>query len=165
MLPLTRSLLAIVLLFSVHGFAEGLKYENVPHFFDALPGGQPQGPCHGGVGIDKAGNIYVTTDTPRGILVFSSAGKFQRAFGPAKIHALEIREENGAEVIYAARPSAHEVIKLKFDGTQEWSIKYPEESAVCKDANGFNPCAVTVAPDCSIFVADVRMRRFNRGKL
>lgn len=154
MLPLIRSLLPIVLLFSAHGFAEGLKYENVPHFFDELPGGQPQGACHGGVAIDKAGNIYVTTDTPRGILVFSSEGKFQRAVGPTKIHALEIREENGAEVIYAARPSAHEVIKLKLDGTQEWSLKYPEESAVCKDANGFNPCAVTVAPDGSIFVAD-----------
>ena len=151
---ITHSLLAILSLVSIHAFAEGLKYEDIPNFFDKLPGGQPQGPCHGGVAIDNAGNIYVTTDTPRGILVYSPEGKFQRAFGPTKIHALEIREENGAEVIYAARPSAHEVIKLKFDGTQEWAIKYPEESGVCKDANGFNPCAVTLGPDGSIFVAD-----------
>ena len=94
--------------------------------------------------IDKAGNIYVTTDTPRGILVFTSAGKFLRSFGPPKIHGLEIRDENGTEVIYGARPSAHEVIKLKLDGTQEWSIKYPEESGACKDANGFNPCAQAI---------------------
>ena len=151
---ITHSLLAILSLVSFHAFADGLKYEDVPNFFDKLPSGQPQGPCHGGVAIDKTGNIYVTTDTPRGILVFSHEGKFQHAFGPTKIHALEIREENGAEVIYAARPSAHEVIKLKFDGTQEWAIKYPEESGVCKDANGFNPCAVTLGPDGSIFVAD-----------
>ena len=151
---ITQTLLAIISLLPIHAFGEGLKYENVPNFFDKLPGGQPQGACHGGVAIDKAGNIYVTTDTARGVLVFSSDGKFQRAFGPSKIHALEIREEDGAEVIYAARPSAHEVIKLKLDGTEEWSIKYPVESGVCKDANGFNPCAVTVGPDGALYVAD-----------
>ena len=151
---ITQTLLAIIALLPIHAVAEGLKYENVPNFFDKLPGGQPQGACHGGVAIDKAGNIYVTTDTARGVLVFSSDGKFQRAFGPSKIHALEIREEDGAEVIYAARPSAHEVIKLKLDGTEEWSVKYPVESGVCKDANGFNPCAVTVGPDGALYVAD-----------
>ena len=151
---ITQTLLAIISLIPIHAFAEGLKYENVPNFFDKLPGGQPQGACHGGVAIDKAGNIYVTTDTARGVLVFSPGGKFQRAFGPSKIHALEIREEDGAEVIYAARPSAHEVIKLKLDGTEEWSVKYPVESGVCKDANGFNPCAVTVGPDGALYVAD-----------
>ncbi len=150
----TQSLLAIVSLLSLRASAETLKYENVPNFFDKMPGGAAQGACHGGVAIDKAGNHYVTTDTPRGILVFSPDGKFLRACGPTKIHALEIREEGGAEVIYAARPTEHEVIKLKLDGTQEWAIKYPKESEVCKDENGFKPCAVTVGPDGSIFVAD-----------
>ena len=147
-------LLSCLSLFSAHAFAESLKYEHVPNHFDTMPGGQPQGACHGGVVIDKAGNVYVTTDTARGILVFSADGKFQRACGPSKIHALEIREENGEEFIYAARPSDNEVIKLKLDGTQEWSLKYPEESGLCKDATGFKPCAVTVGPDGSIFVAD-----------
>src|SRR3954468_17767548 len=101
-------LAGLLSLLSVPAFAEALKYENVPNYFDKEPGGQPQGACHGGVAIDKAGNVYVSTDTARGILVFSPDGKFQRACGPAKIHALEIREENGNEVIYAARPSAHE---------------------------------------------------------
>ena len=151
---LTQSLLAILSLLSLRAAAETLKYENVPNFFDKMPGDQAQGACHGGVAIDKAGNHYVTTDTPRGILVFSPDGKFLRACGPTKIHALEIREESGTEFIYAARPSAHEVIKLKLDGTQEWALKYPVESAVCKDESGFKPCAVTVGPDGSIFVAD-----------
>lgn len=147
-------LLGLLSLVSVPAFAEGLQYENVPNYFEPQPGGQPQGACHGGVAIDKAGNAYVSTDTARGILVFAPDGKLLRACGPASIHALEIREENGAEVIYAARPSAHEVIKLKLDGTQEWSIKYPEESGKCKDASGFKPCAVTVGPAGEIFVAD-----------
>lgn len=150
-LSLTLGLLALV---ATTTFAADAKYEVVPNFFETTPDNQPIGACHGGVVLDKAGNMYVTTDTARGILVFSPAGKFVRAFGPTKIHGLEIREENGAEVIYAARPSAHEVIKLKLDGTQEWALTFPAEAGIYKDAGKFNPCAVTVGPDGSIFVAD-----------
>ncbi len=134
--------------------AAELKFAITPNFFEANPGGQPLGPCHGGLVIDKAGNLYVTTDTPRGILIFSPDGKFVRSFGPGHVHGLEIREENGAEVIYAARPSAHEVIKLKMDGTQEWSIPFPPEAGIYKEAKNFNPCAVTVGPAGEIFIAD-----------
>ena len=134
--------------------AEQLKFKYVPDHFETAPGGQPIGACHGGAAIDKAGNIYVTTDTPRGILVYNAAGKFQRAFGPTRIHALEIRAENGTEYIYAARPSAHEVVKITLTGEQVWTITAPTDSGLFKDPNAFNPCAVTVAPDGSIFVAD-----------
>ena len=148
-----RTLLALTAL-ATSIFAADLKYSIVPNFFDAKPGDQPLGACHGGLVIDKAGNIYVTTDTKRGIAIFSSDGKFLRAVGPTRIHALEIREENGVEHIYAARPSDHEVVKLKLDGGQEWALHFPEEAGIYKEAKGFNPCAVTVAPDGSIFVAD-----------
>ncbi len=146
--------LAVLALWPAQAVAQTLNYSVVPGFFEAQPGQQALGPCHGGAAIDKAGNIYVTTDTPRGIVVYSPAGKFLRAVGPTRIHALEIREENGTEYIYAARPSEHEVVKLRLDGTKEWSIEYPAESGLFKDAKGFNPCAVTVAADGSIFVAD-----------
>lgn len=136
------------------GFAGELKYTIVPNFFDAKPDNIMLGPCHGGSVIDKAGNIYVTTDTKRGVVVFTPAGKFLRAFGPSGIHGLELREENGVEYIYGARPGGHEVIKIKLDGTQEWTIPFPPEAGIHKDAGGFKPCAVTVAPDGSIFVAD-----------
>ena len=148
-----RTLLALTAL-ATSIFAADLKYSIVPNFFDAKPGDQPLGACHGGLVIDKAGNIYVTTDTKRGIAIFSSDGKFLRAVGPTRIHALEIREENGEEHIYAARPSDHEVVKLKLDGGQEWALHFPEEAGIYKEAKGFNPCAVTIAPDGSIFVAD-----------
>jgi len=131
-----------------------LKYSIAPGFFELNPGGQPLGPCHGGAVIDKAGNIYVTTDTERGIVVFSPDGKFLRATGPTGIHGLELREEKGVEYIYGARPNNHEVIKLKLNGQREWAIEYPKETDIYKDANGFKPCAVTVAPDGSLFVAD-----------
>src|SRR5262245_43694006 len=134
--------------------AAELKYSLAPGYFEQNPGGQPLGPCHGGAAIDQAGNIYITTDTPRGIIVFAPDGKFLRTVGPTRIHALEIRQENGVEYIYAARPSDHEVVKLTLSGEIEWKIPYPPEAGLYKEGKGFNPCAVTVAPDGSIFVAD-----------
>jgi DNA-binding beta-propeller fold protein YncE len=151
---ITQTLLSLIAFVSITTFAAELKYSIAPNYFEQDPGQKPLGPCHGGVVIDKAGNIYVTTDTERGIVVYSSAGKFLRAIGPTRIHALEIREENGAEYIYAARPSDHEVVKLKMDGSVGWVIGAPDEAGLYKDGAGFNPCAVTVAPEGSIFVAD-----------
>ena len=147
------SLLGIALI-STAAFASGLKYSITPDFFEKNPDDKPLGPCHGGVVIDKTGNIYVTTDTPRGIVVFSAGGKFLRAVGPTRIHGLEIREENGVEYIYGARPADHEVVKLKLNGEQLWAIHFPQEAGIYKDEKGFNPCAVTVGPDGSIFIAD-----------
>ncbi|MBI4658198.1 MAG: 6-bladed beta-propeller [Verrucomicrobia bacterium] len=152
--PLKPTLLYLIALTSTLAQAGELKYSVVPNFFEEPPGGQPLGPCHGGTVLDKAGNIYVSTDTPRGILVFASNGKFLRSVGPTRIHGLEIREEKGVEYTYAARPTDHEVIKIKLNGELEWTIHYPQEAGLYSDANGFRPCAVTAAPDGSIFVAD-----------
>src|SRR5437667_12568812 len=121
-----------------------LKFSVATNFFEPNPGGQQLGPCHGGVVIDKAGNIYVSTDTERGIVVFSPAGKFLRAIGPTRIHGLEVREENGMEYLYCARHADHEVVKLKLDGEQVWAIRFPPEAGIYKEEDGFKPCAVTV---------------------
>src|SRR5438105_10694639 len=99
-----------------------LRFSVASGFFEENPGGKALGPCHGGLVIDKKGNIYVTTDTERGIVVFSPDGKFLRAVGPTLIHGLELRQEKGVEYIYAARPTEHEVLKLKLDGEREWTI-------------------------------------------
>lgn len=151
---ITQTLLGILALATGTAFAAELKFSITPGFFEQNPDNKPLGPCHGGVVMDKSGNIYVTTDTERGIVVFSPAGKFMRAVGPTRIHGLEVREENGTEYLYCARPSDHEVVKLKLDGGQVWAIRFPQEAGIYKDEKGFNPCAVTVAPDGSIFIAD-----------
>src|SRR6185295_13101601 len=126
---IAQSLLAIAALISTTAFAAEVKYSITPDFFEQTPGNKPLGPCHGGVVIDKAGNIYVTTDTERGVVVFSSAGKFLRAVGPPRIHGLELREENGTEYIYGARPNEHEVVKLNLSGEIVWTIGFPKASA------------------------------------
>ena len=146
--------LLVAILISTPAFAAEFKFTDTPNFFDQTPDGKPIGPCHGGTVIDKEGNIYITTDTERGILVFSHDGKFLRAFGPTRIHGLELRNEKGVEYIYGARPNDHEVLKLSLDGTIEWTIHYPKEAGIYTNANGFKPCAVTVGPNGSIYVAD-----------
>jgi DNA-binding beta-propeller fold protein YncE len=151
---ISQSLLAAFVLVSATAFAEELKFSITPDFFEQNPGGKPLGPCHGGAVIDKAGNIYITTDTDRGILVFSPEGRFVRAFGPTHIHGLQLISENGAEYIYGARPDKHEVLKLGLDGTVAWTIHYPADAGIYKNEDGFKPCAVTVGPDGSIYIAD-----------
>jgi len=151
---IATTLLGLIAIGLTTTFAGELKYAIAPNFFEPDPDHKPLGPCHGGLVLDRAGNIYVTTDTERGIVVFSPKGRFLRSFGPTRIHGLELRREKGVEYIYGARPSDHEVVKLKLDGERVWAIPFPPEAGLYKDANGFKPCAVTVAPDGSIFVAD-----------
>lgn len=151
---ITQTFLGLIALVVTTTYAADLKYSVVPHFFDENPDNKQLGPCHGGVTLDRAGNIYVSTDTERGIVVFNPAGKYLRAFGPTRIHGLELRKEKDGEYIYGARPADHEVVKVKLDGTVVWTLKYPQESGLYKEEKGFNPCAVTVGPDGSIFVAD-----------
>ena len=148
------TLLSLFTLASTLAPAAELKFAIAPKFFEENPGSQPLGPCHGGATIDQAGNIYITTDTERGIVVFSPKGKFLRAFGPTRVHGLELRKEKGVEYIYGARPADHEVLKLKLDGEKVWSIEYPKEAGIYKNADEFKPCALTVAADGSIFIAD-----------
>lgn len=147
-------LLGLLGLVSTRINADELKYSLTPNFFEQNPDNQPLGPCHGGAVIDKDGNVYVSTDTPRGIVVFSAEGKFLRAAGPTRVHAMQIREEDGTEYIYAARPADHEVLKLKLTGQTEWAIHFPKESGIYKDAEGFKPCALTLGPDGAIYIAD-----------
>ena len=89
--------------------------------FDTVPGwglrpdGQSAlGPTHGGVVVDKAGNIYVSAN--KGVVVFSPDGKVIKEYlGRARtrnIHDMKIREEGGDEFIYGARNNNAEGIKF-----------------------------------------------------
>jgi|ERR1043166_3687976 DNA-binding beta-propeller fold protein YncE len=153
---ITLSVVGVIALASSLVSGKELKFSLAPGFFAENPDGKALGPCHGGVVLDKKGNIYVTTDTERGIVVFSPSGKFLRAFGPTKIHGLELRAEKGTEYIYGARPTEHEVVKLKLDGTQEWAIGFPNDvpEYAGKEPKAFQPCALTVGPKGEVFIAD-----------
>ena len=114
------------------------------------------GPLHGGVGVDKKGSIYVSSDTPKGIWVFSPDGKVERTIAAdfPMIHGFCIHEENGEEFIYAAQHQHAQAVKLKLDGTLVMKLPTPPEPAVYLEPGKYKPTVVAVAPDGSIFVAD-----------
>ena len=128
-----------------------------------LPAGTTLGPTHGGVVIDQAGLIYVSSDGPAGILVFAPDGKFVRSLAPELngIHSLMLRREGGQEFIYAAHLKGHQVVKLTLDGAVVWMLGcptasglYPELKDFRPKASGDKPAAIVTAPDGRQFVAD-----------
>lgn len=129
--------------------------------FDTVPGwglrpdGQSAlGSTHGGVVVDKAGNVY--TSAKKGVVVFSPDGKVIRSYEGKKysdIHDLEIREEEGGEFIYGARNNNAEGIKFNaHSGEIVLKLPLPEEAGLGKIR--FNPTAITVAPNGDIFLSN-----------
>src|SRR3954471_16627918 len=81
-----------------------MTFDTVPGWGLAPDGKSAIGPCHGGVVVDKEGNIY--TSAHAGVFVFSPEGKVLRSFLGDKysdIHDMKIREEADGEFIYGAR--------------------------------------------------------------
>ncbi len=131
-----------------------MTFDTVPGWGLGPDGKSVIGPCHGGVVVDKDGNIY--TSAHAGVFVFSPDGKVLRSFLDDKysdIHDMKIREEADGEFIYGARNNAAEGIK--FDArTGEIVLKlpFPKESGL--DLKQFSPTAMTIAPNGDIFLSD-----------
>jgi len=131
-----------------------MTFNTVPGW-GLLPDGKSAlGSCHGGVVIDKDGNIY--TSAKKGVIVFSPDGKVIREFlgkDYSNIHDLEIRQEADSEFIYAARNSNAEGIKFDSKtGKIVLTLKFPKESGL--KLRRFNPTAITVGPNGDIFLSD-----------
>ncbi len=136
-----------------------MTFETVPGWGLDGNGKSVLGPTHGGVVVDKAGNIYTSANS--GVFVFSPTGKVVRKFlgkDYTNIHDVEIRQEGQDEFIYAARNNAREGIKFHaVTGDIVLRLPFPEESGLNKGKKAkfpFSPTAITVAPNGDIILSN-----------
>jgi hypothetical protein len=131
-----------------------MTFDTVPGWGLDEDGKSVIGSTHGGVVIDKAGNIY--TSAKLGVFVFSPDGKLIRRFVGdqySNIHDMEIRDESDGEFIYGARNANAEGIKFSAEtGDIVLKLPFPEESGL--KLKKFNPTAITVAPNGDIILSD-----------
>lgn len=134
--------------------AGAMTFDTVPGWGLDENGKSVLGPTHGGVVVDKAGNVYCSANM--GVFVFTPDGKLLRRFvGPdyTAYHDIEIRQEGDDEFIYAARNAAAEGIKIHAEtGDVVLRLPFPKESGL--KLKKFAPTAVTVAPNGDIILSD-----------
>jgi sugar lactone lactonase YvrE len=134
-----------------------VAFEWLPGWFQ-FPEGLSLGNTHGGIAFDRAGQVYVNTDTERAILVFGPDGRYQRSFGSAfagGLHGMVLVEEPDGEAIYAVHHAQHAILKLDLAGHLLWSRGAPLEApGIYADPSQFHPTAIAVAPGGDLYVAD-----------
>jgi hypothetical protein len=133
-------------------------YKSVPNWCQLPEGRQNLGATHGGVVVDKKGQIYFSMDGgDHGILVYGPDGKLVKGIGGKNllgIHGMCLNEENGEEFIYAAHLGKRRAVKLKLDGTEVWAIGHPAESGKYQNPNQYSPTGIAVAPNGDVYIAD-----------
>lgn len=131
-----------------------MTFDTVPGWALGADGKSVLGSTHGGVAVDKNGNIY--TSAHAGLFVFSPDGKIARKFlgdQYADMHDIKYRDEPEGEFIYAARNTKAEGLKLNaVTGEIVLRLPFPKESGL--DLKRFSPTAITVGPNGDIFLSD-----------
>lgn len=147
-------------------------YEVAPGW-GSLPSGTTFGGTHGAIAQDKAGHIYVSTQSTTGVLVYDRDGRLLRTIANnyPEVHSMVHAEEGGEEFFYATvqkgTPAENWLfVKFKTDGTVVQKITAPPEAGF-KKPNEWRLTAAVPAPDGSIFIAngygDSRIFRFDKN--
>ncbi len=100
-----------------------------------LPAGAVFGGTHGGIATDKAGHVYVSTQSATGILVYSPDGSLLKTIANQypEVHSMICVEENGIEYLYTTvqtgTPKENWLfVKMKTDGGVVQKITAPPEA-------------------------------------
>lgn len=145
-------------------------YKSVPGW-GALPAGTTFGGTHGGIAQDKAGHIYISTQSETGVLVYNSNGVLLKTIASQypEVHSIVYAQEDNEEFLYTTvqkgTPQENWLfVKMKTDGTVVMKITAPLEAGF-KAPNEWRLTAAVPGPDGSIFIAngygDSRLFRFN----
>jgi len=134
-------------------------YEVVPGW-GALPAGTSFGGTHGAIAQDNAGNIYVSTQSETGVLVYAPDGRLIRRIAQEfpEVHSMVHAEENGVEYFYTTvqkgTPKENWLfVKMKTDGTHVLKITAPPEAGF-KAPNEWRITAAVPGTEGSIFIAN-----------
>lgn len=136
-----------------------------------LPAGTEFGGTHGAIAADRAGRIYISTQSATGVLVLSPDGTLLGTIlgRYPEVHSMVHAEEGGEEVFYATvqkgTPEENWLfIKFRPDGTVIAKITAPPEAGF-RSPNEWRITAAVPAPDGSLFIAngygDSRLFRFD----
>jgi hypothetical protein len=134
-------------------------YDIVPDW-GALPEGTTLGGTHGGISSDAVGNLYVSTQSETGILVYRKDGKLLKTIATnyPEVHSLQYALEGGKEYFYATvqkgTPKENWLfVKMKIDGTIVQKITAPPEAGF-HAPNEWRLTAAVPGPDGSIYIAN-----------
>jgi hypothetical protein len=126
----------------------------------SLPEGKMFGGTHGGIATDKAGLLYVSTQSSTGVLVYDRNGKLLKTIANQypEVHSMVYADENGTEYFYVTvqkgTPEENWLfVKMKTDGTVVQKITAPGEAGFHKP-NEWRLTSAVPAPDGSIFIAN-----------
>ncbi len=139
----------------------------------SLPAGTVFGGTHGAIATDKAGRLYVSTQSETGVLVYTADGRLERMICHEypEVHSMMHVEEAGDEFFYATvqKGTAKEnwlMVKFRPDGTVVQKITAPAEAGF-KAANEWRITAAVAGPDGSVYIAngygDSRIFRFDKA--
>jgi hypothetical protein len=148
------------------------SYE-VARGWGALPAGTAYGGTHGAIATDVSGDVYVSTQSETGILVFTPQGLLKRTIANQypEVHSIFHAQEGADEYLYTTVQKGEPrenwlFVKMKIDGTVVEKITAPLEAGF-KSPNEWRLTAAVPAPDGSIFIAngygDSRIFRFDKN--
>jgi len=138
-----------------------------------LPPKTSFGGTHGAIASDKAGHLYVSTQSETGILVYNPDGTLKKTIANQypEVHSMFYAQEGADEYLYTTVQKGTPLenwlfVKMKLDGTVVQKITAPPDAGF-KAPNEWRLTAAVPGPDGSIFIAngygDSRIFRFGKN--